>query len=140
MKILLAVDGSPYTQKMLNYLASHQETLGAGRQYTIISVQSLLPPRARAALGKDTVDQYYAEEFAKIVQPVTEFLASHGVKTDAVTKVGHVSDSIIQVAKEGQYDLIIMGTHGHGSLGRLVMGSVSTQVLAGCDIPVMLIR
>jgi nucleotide-binding universal stress UspA family protein len=33
-----------------------------------------------------------------------------------------------------------MGTHGHGALGRLVMGSVSSQVLAGCTIPVLLIR
>ncbi len=33
-----------------------------------------------------------------------------------------------------------MGTHGHGALGRLVMGSVSTQVLANCSVPVMLIR
>jgi nucleotide-binding universal stress UspA family protein len=33
-----------------------------------------------------------------------------------------------------------MGTLGHGALGRLVMGSVSTQVLAGSQVPVLLIR
>mgnify|MGYP003591297189 CR=1 FL=1 len=140
MKILLAVDGSPYTQKMLAYLTSHQEMLGESRQYTIISVQSLLPPRARAVVGKETVDQYYAEEFAKIVQPVTEFLSSRGVQAHVITKVGHIGDSIIEAAVEGKFDLIMMGTHGHGALGRLVMGSVSSQVLAGCDVPVLLIR
>ncbi|MEG0445197.1 MAG: universal stress protein, partial [Comamonas sp.] len=46
----------------------------------------------------------------------------------------------VKYAQEGQYDLIVMGTHGHSALGRLVMGSVSSQVLAGCTIPVLLIR
>ena len=79
MKILLAVDGSAYTQKMLAYLTSHQETLGTGHEYTVITVQPLLPPRARAALGKEVVEQYYDEESAKILQPVQEFLKARGV-------------------------------------------------------------
>ena len=45
-----------------------------------------------------------------------------------------------KMAESGKYDLIVMGTHGHGSLGKLVMGSVSTQVLANCQVPVLLVR
>ena len=45
-----------------------------------------------------------------------------------------------KIAEEGKFDLIIMGTHGHGSLGKLVMGSVSTQVLANSQVPVLLVR
>ena len=140
MKILLAVDGSAYTQKMLAYLTSHQEMLGTGHEYTIITVQPLLPPRARAALGKDVVEQYYDEESTKILQPVQEFLNGRGVQVQSISKVGPIADTIIHEAQEGKFDLIAMGTHGHGALGRLVMGSVSSQVLAGCTIPVLLIR
>ena len=140
MKILLAVDGSAYTQKMLAYLTSHQEMLGTGHEYTIITVQPLLPPRARAALGKDVVEQYYDEESAKILQPVLEFLKGRGVEAQSIAKVGPIADTIIHAAQDGKFDLIAMGTHGHGALGRLVMGSVSSQVLAGCTIPVLLIR
>ena len=140
MKILLAVDGSAYTQKMLAYLTSHQEMLGTGHEYTIITVQPLLPPRARAALGKDVVEQYYDEESTKILQPVQEFLKAHGVQAQSISKVGPIADTIIHAAQDGKFDLIAMGTHGHGALGRLVMGSVSSQVLAGCTIPVLLIR
>ena len=140
MKILLAVDGSAYTQKMLAYLTSHQEMLGTGHEYTVITVQPLLPPRARAALGKEVVEQYYDEESTKILQPVQEFLSSRGVKAQAISKVGPIADTIIHEAQDGKFDLIAMGTHGHGALGRLVMGSVSSQVLAGCTIPVLLIR
>ena len=140
MKILLAVDGSAYTQKMLAYLTSHQEMLGTGHEYTIITVQPLLPPRARAALGKEVVEQYCDEESAKILQPVLEFLKGRGVEAQSIAKVGPIADTIIHAAQDGKFDLIAMGTHGHGALGRLVMGSVSSQVLAGCTIPVLLIR
>ena len=140
MKILLAVDGSTYTQKMLAYLTSHQEMLGTGHEYSIITVQPLLPPRARAALGKDVVEQYYDEEATKILVPVQDFLKSRGVQVQSISKVGPIADTIIKEAQEGKFDMIAMGTHGHGTLGRLVMGSVSSQVLAGCTIPVLLIR
>lgn len=140
MKILLAVDGSAYTQKMLAYLTSHQEMLGTCHEYTIITVQPLLPPRARAALGKEVVDQYYDEESTKILQPVQDFLKARSVEAQSISKVGPIADTIIKEAQDGKFDLIAMGTHGHGALGRLVMGSVSSQVLAGCTIPVLLIR
>ena len=64
----------------------------------------------------------------------------HNVQPARIAKVGPAGEAIAKEAVEGKYDLIIMGTHGHGALGKLVMGSVSTQVLANCDVPVMLIR
>ena len=141
MKILLAVDGSAYTKKMLAYLAAHEELRVAGQhQYTALTVQAALPARARAALSKDVVDEYYAEESAKVLDPVCAFLAQQGIDAVRQAEVGPAGETIARVAEDGKFDLIIMGTHGHGSLGKLVMGSVSTQVLAGCTVPVMLVR
>ena len=70
MNILLAVDGSAYTKKMLAYLATHDDFLGSNHSYTVITVQAALPPRARAAVGKEVVDQYYADEGDKVLGPV----------------------------------------------------------------------
>lgn len=140
MKILLAVDGSAYTQKMLSYLASHPEFLGGNHVYTAITVQSALPPRARSALGKDVIEQYYEEEADKVLTPVCDFLAKHNVQATRLAKVGPAGETIAKAADEGQFDLLVMGTHGHGALGKLVMGSVSTQVLAHSTIPVLLVR
>ena len=39
-----------------------------------------------------------------------------------------------------QFDMVVMGSHGHSALGNLVMGSVTTQVLAHCQVPVLLVR
>ena len=141
MKILLAVDGSPFTKKMLAYLAAHEELITAGRhEYTALTVQPSLPPRARAALSKDMVDEYYADESAKVLDPVTKFLAQSGITVHTRAEIGPAGTTIAKIAEDDKFDLIIMGTHGHGSLGKLVMGSVSTQVLANCSVPVMLIR
>ena len=140
MKILLAVDGSPYTKKMLTYLATHDATLGENMDYTVLTVCSEVPPRARKALGKATVDQYYAEEGEKILIPVMRFLAKHGVKAKSQLKVGHAGETIAKIAESGKFDLVIMGTQGVSAFSKLVMGSVSTQVLAQCSVPVLLIR
>ena len=140
MNILLAVDGSTYTKKMLAYLAAHDEMLGSSHTYTAITVQPQLPPRARAALGKEVVDKYHAEEGEKVLSPVVKFMARQGVQLKTMTKVGPAGETIAKVAESGKYDLVVMGTHGHGSLGKLVMGSVSTQVLANCQGPVLLVR
>lgn len=140
MKILLAVDGSEYTKKMLAYLTTHDNLFSAGNSYTIFTAQPQLPPRARAAVGKEIVDNYHAEEAEKIVGPVSKFLARHGIDAKSQWKVGHAGETIAKVAESGKYDLVVMGSHGHSALGNLVLGSVATQVLAHCSVPVLLVR
>ncbi|MFZ3125696.1 MAG: universal stress protein [Acidovorax sp.] len=140
MNILLAVDGSAYTKKMLAYLAAHEELLGGTHEYTVLTVQPPLPPRARAALGKEVVDTYYAEEAEKILAPVSKFMTRHGVQPNCMVKVGHVGETIAKVADTGKFDLLVMGSHGHGALGTLVMGSVTTQVLAHSKVPLLIVR
>jgi nucleotide-binding universal stress UspA family protein len=140
MKILLAVDGSSYTKKMLAYLATHEDIFHADNAFTLVSIQSPLPPRARAAVGADIANGYYADESAKVTNPVIKFLARHGIEPTVVHKVGQAGEQIAKVAEAGKFDLVMMGSHGHSALGNLVMGSVATQVLAHCSVPVLLVR
>jgi len=140
MKILLAVDGSKYTKKMLAYLTTHEELFGAHNSYTLLTVTPQLPPRARSAVGKEMVDTYHREEAEKVLSPVSKFLARHGIEPKTLSKVGHAGEIISKAADGGQFDLLVMGSHGHGTLGNLVMGSVATQVLANCKVPLLLVR
>lgn len=140
MKILLAIDGSSHTQKMLAYLTTHDELFGNRNEYTLLTVQPPLPPRARTAVGKEIVDGYHADEAARIMVPATEFLARHGLTVQGEWKVGPAGETIASHADTGQFDLLVMGSHGHGSLGNLIMGSVATQVLARSKVPVLLVR
>jgi nucleotide-binding universal stress UspA family protein len=140
MKILLAVDGSPYTQKMLAYLTTHQELFGPHNEFTIFTAVAALPPRARAAVGADVAHGYYEEEARKVDEPVVAYLAQHGIEPEVRHQVGHAGELIARTATEGNFDLVMMGSHGHGALANLVMGSVATQVLAHCKVPVLLVR
>jgi nucleotide-binding universal stress UspA family protein len=140
MKILLAVDGSSYTKKMLAYLTTHDELFGANNDYTVLTVQPALPPRARAAVGKEVVDTYYSEESEKVLAPVAKFLTRHAINAKSSWKVGPAGETIAKFADTGKFDMVVMGSHGHGALGNLVMGSVATQVLANCRVPLLLVR
>jgi nucleotide-binding universal stress UspA family protein len=140
MKILVAVDGSPFTKRMLAYLAAHDEWLGAHHKYTLVSVTPSVPPRAAAVLDKDTLRSYYADEGEKVFKPIRAFFKKQGLDVEFVAKVGHAAETIAGLAEKGGYDLLMMGSHGHGTLGKLVMGSVTTKVMALCTLPVLVIR
>jgi nucleotide-binding universal stress UspA family protein len=140
MKILIAVDGSAFTKRMLAYLTAHDEFPGRGHDYTVLHTVAPVPPRAAAALDKGTLDAYYDEEATKVFKPIRAFLGKQGLEAGYVHKVGHASDVIAQTAEKGKYGLLVMGSHGHGSLANLVLGSVATKVMAKCGVPVLLIR
>ena len=140
MKILAAVDGSPTTKRMLAYLAAHDEWLGGRHTYTVVHVAPAVPPRAAAVLEKALLAAHYAEESEKVFKPIRAFFARQGLEAKFVAKVGPAAEVIADAAKKGGQDLIILGSHGHGALANLVMGSVATQVLARCSTPTLLIR
>ncbi|NML13877.1 universal stress protein [Azohydromonas caseinilytica] len=140
MKILVAVDGSPYTKHMLAYLAAHEQWLAGTNEFTVLHVVPAVPPRAAAALDRDVVKAYYEDESEKVFKPIRTFLKKNGVEAACVSKVGHAADHIAALADKGKFDLLIMGSHGHGALGNLVMGSVATKVLANSKTPVLLVR
>jgi nucleotide-binding universal stress UspA family protein len=91
-------------------------------------------------VGKDMVDGYHREEAEKVLAPVTKFLVRHGIEAKSMAKVGHAGEIISKTAEAGKFDMVVMGSHGHGTWGNLVMGSVATQVLANCKVPVLLVR
>ena len=98
------------------------------------------PARARAAVGKEVVNQYYADEAEKVMGPVCKYLERHGVTPQRVVKVGAVGETIAAFADAEKFDMLVMGSRGHGALATLVMGSVTTQVLANSMVPVLIVR
>lgn len=140
MKILVAVDGSEFTRRMLAYWAAHDEWLGAQHHYTVLTVIPLVPPRAAAVLDREILLGYYADEGEKIFKPIRTFLDQQGREATFLSKSGPVADVIARTAEDDKFDLVMMGSHGHSELGTLVLGSVATRVLASCRTPVLLVR
>jgi nucleotide-binding universal stress UspA family protein len=140
MKILLPVDGSPYTKRMLAWLTTHEEWLSGQHEYTVLTVVPLIPPHAASMFPADQLKTYYDDTADAIFKPIRKFTAKHDLATAYVAKTGHAPEVIAKMADKGKFDLVIMGSHGHGNLMNLVTGSVTTQVLARSKVPVLLVR
>ena len=139
MKILIAADGSDYTRRMLDYLATH-DWLHSRRELGVLTVLLPLPHRAAAFAGKDLVQNYYFDDAEQVLGPIREFLKTHGVEAECDYRIGHPAECIARAALDGGHDLVAMGSHGHGAIANLVLGSVATKVLAACTTPVLLVR
>lgn len=140
MKILLAVDGSDYTKRMLSYLAAHEELLGRRHEYTVIHSVHAVPSHAASYVGAANVKQVYDEEAEAVFRPVRAFLHLQGIEATFVQRAGRAAQSIASVAEDGKFDLLVMGSHGHGNLANLVLGSLASKVLALCMTPVLIVR
>jgi nucleotide-binding universal stress UspA family protein len=140
MKILVAADGSSYTKRMLAYLAAHDEWLGPKHSYTVVHCVLAVPHRAMPYVGADVVAKFHEEDAEGVFRPIRAFFKQQGIEATFVQTVGHAADSIANLAEEGKFDLLLMGSRGHGDLANLVLGSVATKVLAKCSTPVLLVR
>jgi nucleotide-binding universal stress UspA family protein len=139
MKILLAVDGSPHTKRMLSYIAAHDELLGPAHEYTAVAVVAAVPPQATRFLQADVLESYYQEQADMVLRPVAAFAEQQGWTFKPMHAIGHAPDAIAELAAAGRYDLIVMGTRGHGALAGAVLGSVTMRVVSQTRTPVLLV-
>jgi nucleotide-binding universal stress UspA family protein len=140
MKILIAADGSQYTKRTLAYLAAHNEWLGAQHAYTVIHCIAAIPHRAAAFLDGDQVRSYYEDDAESVFRPIRAFFAMHGIKAKFVLRIGPAAANIAKLAEQGRFDLLLMGSHGHGAAAGLAMGSVANKVLSLCTTPMLMVR
>ncbi|NML17117.1 universal stress protein [Azohydromonas caseinilytica] len=140
MKILVAVDGSACSKRMLAHLVSEAMWRGDSHQYTVFHGIEPLPHRAAALAPPPTVRALYDSQAEAVLRPVRTFLHRHGIDARFVHKVCRPAREIARMAAVQHFDLVIMGSHGHGRLGNAVLGSVVTQVLAQAKTPLLVFR
>ena len=86
-------------------------------------------------------DEATASIFEQAMAPALKRLASAGMDARPVRLRGSVAgDAIAAYARKRRLELVVMGSHGHGALRALVLGSVAMRVAARCDTPLLLIR
>jgi nucleotide-binding universal stress UspA family protein len=140
MKVLLAVDGSEYTKRMLSYLATHHELLGENNVFTLLTVTPVIPGRISRFVDQATVKDWCAEVADQVLKPAQAFAAEQRWDSSTAHVQGRPAEAIVAYAEETRPDLIVMGSHGHSALGTMIMGSTVSGVLARCSVPVLLVR
>jgi nucleotide-binding universal stress UspA family protein len=139
-KILLAADGSKFTKKALAFLVTHEGLCGPDDQLLVLNVQPAVPPRVKTMLGAAAVNDYHQDEARKVLDPIERFLKAHKLQFRSLWAVGSPAAELLAAAKKEKVQLIVMGTHGHGLIGRALMGSVAQRVVSEGDMPVLLVK
>ena len=98
-------------------------------------VAGSVPPKERHHLEEDA--SVLAGEYLKTV---TAEFESGDMKVNRVVLVGKPAKTIGEYVTECRVDLIIMATHGHSGIHRLIRGSVADEILHAAHVPVLLVR
>lgn len=140
MKIVLPVDGSEFTKKAIAFLVTHENLCGPEVELIVLNVQPPMPPRVRSMVGSAAVKEYHQEEASKVLKPIERFLNKHKLNFRSSWSVGSAAQEVLSLVEKEQAHMIVMGTHGHGLLGRAVMGSVAQRVVTDAHVPVLLVK
>ena len=140
MKILLPVDGSECTKRMLAYIAAHDEFFGNRHEYVMLYAMHELPANVASLLDPLAIGEYLGAEVEQVFAPLRSFASQNDWRVKFDTAPGNPATAVARYSEQERFDLIVMGSHGRTALANVVMGSVATGVLAQCKTPVLLIR
>ncbi len=141
MKILVCVDGSKHSEKAIekasliadsNHVTevtlihidegkldrSSFAKTGEGRSFTVMDGGNL-----------KKLQQEDREERKNILQKAAKVFENKNIKVRKILKKGHPSQSIISIASKEGFDMIVIGSRGHGGLKKMLLGSVSNAVV-----------
>jgi nucleotide-binding universal stress UspA family protein len=134
--ILVAIDASPTAMTALEEAIDVARSDGA--RLTLIGVAA--PPRLVFASGPLYVPYPTQEELVRGVRDVlerAEALVPPDIPVTTVVRTGSPAAEIVKRAKEGEHDLVVVGSHGRGLIRSILLGSVSRAVAARSSVPVL---
>ena len=138
MKILVAVDGSKPSLKVVQLLVEHCDWYRERPEVELVTVH--LPVPKVASVPKSQLDKYYAEEGEAMLAAAKKKLDAAGVPYRARVLVGPIAESLVKHAKGERCDLIYIGTRGLSGVGAAILGSTAMKVLHISETPVLLVK
>jgi nucleotide-binding universal stress UspA family protein len=139
-KILVPVDFSPHAERACHYATTLAHRLGA--QLSLLHVVE--DPFVTGAWSAEVYVPNVPELLDNLIRRaegqlanLKESAAALGVTADTTVITGRPAHAIVEHAKEGGFDLIVMGTHGRTGLSHVVMGSVAERVVRRAPCPVL---
>ncbi len=138
--ILVPVDFSDVTDAVLAEAVSLGRALGA--RIGLIHVAAPDPEFVGYEVGPESVRNQVAQAYRKehrSLQALHERIAGEGIEAAALLIQGPTVEKVLAEAARQEADYILMGSHGHGALHSLLVGSVTEGVLRGAACPVVIV-
>lgn len=143
MKILLAVDGSKFSEAAEQSVIAQRRPHDAEvRVLHVVEPPSLLVAREMGGYDQalDAAWDFEKKRADKLVAKTAELLRSRGFKATGAVEQGDPASKILGIAKDWPADLIVLGSHGRKGLDRFLMGSVSEKVTRHAHCSVEIVR
>jgi nucleotide-binding universal stress UspA family protein len=141
MKFLIAVDGSEHSRRAIEAVARLATQL-ASSQVLLLNVADAmvfygdLPP-----FDLEAVERAQRQHQERLLTDALAHARACGLQqVQTQSAVGLAAQEILRVADERGVDQIVMGTHGRGAVGSLLLGSVTQRVVHQAKVPVLLVR
>jgi len=146
-KILVPLDCSKYAETSLKVAIEIAKKFNSSLSLVHV-VSSRKEYRRSGSTGKLRVkcklDEVTDEDIPKICNALLDTskksVIAEGVLVNTILKEGKVVEEILNTIKEGEFDLVVMGSRGHGMIKKIFLGSVSSGVVQEAICPVLLTR
>jgi nucleotide-binding universal stress UspA family protein len=135
--ILVAIDGSPDADAALAHAAELARDQRA--RLTLVTAVPQVPATALLASGAAPPRSEVIKHYAELLRVAAAALPED-VSVTTLLVEGPAPRALIERSRSGAFDLIVMGSHGHGRLHTSLLGCVSQKVMQASPIPVLLIR
>jgi nucleotide-binding universal stress UspA family protein len=136
-KLLLATDLSEASSSATEQAFDLAARLGAALLVvSVIDPGSLLMPGGRFRARVDQVRERREQQAQALVERGREM----GIDVSFLVWTGDPGDQIVSAAEAERVDMVLVGSHGRGAVGRLFLGSVSEHVVRNAPCPVLVVR
>jgi len=143
MKVLLAVDGSKYTEAVAQTMIAQVRPQDTEiRVLHVVEPPSLLVAREMGGYDRalDVVWESETKQAEALVTNVADILLSKGLKVSTSVEEGDPKSKILEVAQAWHADLIVLGSQGRKGLERFLIGGVSETVVRHAHCSVEIVR
>ena len=137
--ILCAVDRSPSSLQAFGYAIALAKWQSA-RLHLLEVVEEARPPGGRRAPKNVGVSHETRTALERDLKRVLTARRASDVRVEIFMRKGKVVQEILAQANTSRSDLVVIGSHGHGGVQRLVLGSVAERVLRLATCPVLTVR
>ena len=109
---------------------------GTKANYTLIHVVETV----EAMVYGNDVDDHETSIDEKLLAEYKQMLTEKGFKVETILGFGKPNRTISKIINKGNYDILVMGTHGHTGFKDLIFGTTVDKLRHEIDIPLFIIK